>query len=94
MDVKTFFDRLRQSLNDLMNKELKNLSSAGVQTTLRIRFRMEVEDENGNLIGVDRLRLPFISRMTEIFQVSDLNEIVNEMLAHMKTQIENPALGK
>ena len=30
--------------------------------------------------------------MTEIFQGSDLDEIVNEMLAHMKTQIENPAL--
>ena len=28
----------------------------------------------------------------EIFQGSDLNEIVNEMLAHMKMQIENPAL--
>ena len=30
--------------------------------------------------------------MTEIFQGSDLNEIVNEMPAHMKTQIENSAL--
>ena len=31
--------------------------------------------------------------MTDIFQGSDLNEIVNEMFAHMKTQIENPALA-
>ena len=30
--------------------------------------------------------------MTEIFQGSDFNEIVNEMFAHMNTQIENPAL--
>ena len=30
--------------------------------------------------------------MTEIFQGSDLNEIVNEMFAHIKMQIENPAL--
>ena len=28
----------------------------------------------------------------EISQGSDLNKIGNEMLAHMKTQIENPAL--
>ena len=28
----------------------------------------------------------------EIFQGSDPNEILNEMLAHMKTQTENPAL--
>ena len=31
--------------------------------------------------------------MTDIFQGSDLNEIVNEMFAHMKNQIENPALA-
>ena len=30
--------------------------------------------------------------MMEIFQGSNLNEIVNEMFTHMKTQIENPAL--
>ena len=29
----------------------------------------------------------------EIFQGSDLNEIVNEMLTLMQTQIENPALA-
>ena len=31
--------------------------------------------------------------MTEINQGSDLNEIVNEMFAHLKSQIENPALA-
>ena len=31
--------------------------------------------------------------MMDIFQGSDLNEIVNEMFAHMKTQIENQALA-
>ena len=31
--------------------------------------------------------------MTDIFQGSDLNEIVNEMFPHMKTQIENSALA-
>ena len=54
---------------------------------------MEVEDENGNKIGIDRVDKAFNSSMTEIFQGSDLNEIVNEMLAHMKTQIKNPALA-
>ena len=31
--------------------------------------------------------------MMDIFQGSDLNEMVNEMFAHMKTQRENPALA-
>ena len=51
-----------------------------------------MEDDFGNVIGFDRVELPFNSRTTEIFQGSDLNEIVNEMFTHMKTQIENPAL--
>ena len=33
--------------------------------------------ESGNIIGVDRVRLPFNSRMTDIFFGSDLNKIVD-----------------
>ena len=64
-----------------MNRELTDLGSAKVQMTACITFRVQVEDEN----GVDRVDNAFSSRMTEIYQGSDLNEIVNEMLAHMKT---------
>ena len=70
-----------------MNREIQGLGSARVQTTLWIEFMKEYSDRI-----IDRVRLPFNSRMTEIFQDSDLNEIVNEMLAHMTTQIKNPAL--
>ena len=89
MNADTFFDRIRQNLIDLMNRKLTDLGSAKVQTAAWIRFRMEVEDEN----GVDSIDKAFNSRMMEIFQGSNLNEIVNEMLAHMKMQIENPALA-
>ena len=34
----------------------------------------------------------FNSRMTNVYNLSDLDEIVNEMIAHMKEQIENSAL--
>ena len=93
MDANTFFDRIRPNLIDLMNRELTDLGSGRVQMTAWIRFRAGVEDENRNVIGVDRVEKAFNSRMTEIFQGSDLNEIVNEMLAHMNMQIENPALA-
>ena len=84
MDVDTFFNRIRQNLIDLMNKILTDLGSARVQTTAWIRFRQALEDDFGNVIGVNRAELPFNSRMTEIFQGSDLDEIVNEMFAYMK----------
>ena len=93
MDVDTFFDWIRQNLIDLINRELTDLGSAKVQMTTWIRFRQAIEDDFGTIIGFDRFSLPFNSRMMEIFQGSDLNEIVNEMLAHMKTQIENLALA-
>ena len=31
--------------------------------------------------------------MTNVYNLSDLDEIVNEMIAHMKGQMENPALS-
>ena len=83
MDVDTFFSQIRQNLIDLMNRELTDLGSARVQTTVWIRFRQALGDDFGNIIGFDRVELPFNSRMTEI---------VNEMFTHMQTQIKNPAL--
>ena len=93
MDVDTFFDRIRQNLIDLISRELTGVGSARVQTAVWIRFIQSLEDDIGNITGVDRVRLPFNSRMTEIFQGSDLNKIIKEMFAQMKTQIENPALA-
>ena len=93
MDVDTFFDQVRQNLIGLMNKELIDLGSAKVQTTAWIIFIQALEDDFGNIIGADRAEKPFHSKITEIHQGSDLNEIIDEMLAHMKMQIENPALA-
>ena len=46
-----------------------------------IRFR-----KDGELI-----ELAFNSRMANVYNLSDMNELVNKMIAHMKQQIENPA---
>ena len=40
----------------------------------------------------DRVELAFNSRITDVHQESDLDQIVDGMIAHMKTQIENPVL--
>ena len=40
----------------------------------------------------DRVELAFNSRMTNVHLASDLEQIVDEMVGHMETQIENPAL--
>ena len=74
-----------------MTKELKDLDSAKVQMTTWIRFKVEVEDGDGNFIRVDTVA--FNSQIMEVFTGSNLNEIINEMFAHMRMQIKNPALA-
>ena len=73
-----------------------------VQTTTWIRF---IKDEGpagvkcptsrGPRVAgrpLIRVELEFNSRMTDVHRGSDLEQIVDGMIAHMMTQIENPAL--
>ena len=57
-------------------------NSAKIQTTTWIRF---ARDE-------DRVELAFNSKMTSVYRDSDLDQIVDGMIAHMMAQIENLAL--
>ena len=86
MNVETFFDRIGQALINLIRRELNSLNSARLQTTTWIRFVRE-DDE-----GQERVELAFNSLMTNVCRGSNLFKIVNEMIANMKFQIENPAL--
>ena len=82
MDPDTFVSRARRFLIDLLKKESRT-GAVRTQTTMWIRFR-----KDGELI-----KLAFNSRMANVYNLSDMNGIVNEMIAHMKQQIENPALS-
>ena len=82
MDLDTFFSCIRGDLISLIARELTSLNSVRVQTTAWIRFTKDG----------DRVELAFNSRMTDVYQGSNLDEIVHGMIAHMNTQIKNPAL--
>ena len=81
MDPDTFFNRIKSQLIVTLKKESKG-RSAKVQTTTWIRFKQDKE----------LVELAFSSRMMNVHYLSEINEIINEMIAHMKEQIENPAL--
>ena len=89
MDVDTFFSRIKGELISLINRELTDLNSARVQMTTWIRFIQEFND----LVEINRVEKAFNSRMVEVHQGSDLGRIVDGMITHMKTQIENPTLA-
>ena len=81
MDLDTFFSRIRRFVIDLLKKESRT-GAVRAQTTTGIRF-----SQDGELV-----ELAFNSRMMNDYNLSDMDEIVDEMIAHMKEQIENPAL--
>ena len=96
IDVDTFFNRIGKRLIELIERELKTLTSARIQTTAWIRFVKdgppegpgEAHDEEGQ----ERVQLAFNSLMTTVYRGSETDQIVDGMIANMKFQIENPAL--
>ena len=86
IDVDTFFNRIREGLIELIKRELKTRTAARIQTTAWIRFVRDDEESQ------ERVELVFNSLMTSVYQGSDLDQIVDGMIANMKFQIENPAL--
>ena len=82
MDVDTYFSKTRKFLIDLLSKETRN-GAVRSQTTIWIRF---VKD------GVEQVELAFNSRILAVYNLSDMDETVSEMIPHMAQQIENPAL--
>ena len=82
VDPDTFFNRVRRFLIDLMTKESRTRAIHS-QAMTWIRFRKDGE----------MVELAFNSRMLNIYNLSDMNKIVNAMISHMKQQIENPALS-
>ena len=82
MDPDTFFSRVRRFLIDLLSKESRT-EAVHSQATTWIRFRKDGE----------MVELAFNIRMLNVYNLSDMNEIVNVMITHMAQQIENPALS-
>ena len=76
-----FSIELEDSLIELLKKELRT-GAVRAKTMTWIRFRKDDE----------LVELAFNSRMMYVYNLSNMDEIVNEMIAHMKGQIENPAL--
>ena len=81
MDTDTFFARVRRFLIDLLTNESRT-GAMHSQATTWIRFRKDGE----------MVELAFSSRMLNVYNFSNMNEIVNAMITHMAQQIENLAL--
>ena len=90
-----FFNRIGKRLIELIERELKTRTSARIKTTAWIRFVRdgpprglgEAHDEEGQ----ERVELAFNSLMTSVYRGSEMDQIVDGMIANMKFQIEPSA---
>ena len=82
MDPDTFFSRVRKFLIELLEKESRT-GAIRLQEMTWIRFRKDGE----------MVELVFNGRMLDIYNLSNMNEIVNAMITNMAQQIENLALS-
>ena len=81
MDLPAFFSKTKDSILNVLKREL-SLRAIRSQTTTWIRF---VKDN-------EYINLAFNSRMTPVYALNDIGEIVRSMINHMAQQVENPAL--
>ena len=81
MDPDTYFNRIKSQLIVTLKKESKG-RSVKVQTMASIRFKQDEE----------LVELAFNSRMTDVHNLSEVEEIADEMISHTKEQVENPGL--
>ena len=90
IDVDTFFDRIRKELIGLIKQELKTRTSARIETTAWIRFVRdgpprgpgEAHDKEGQ----ERVELTFNSLMMSVYRGSEIDLIVDRMIANIKFQ--------
>ena len=95
-DLDGYNTKVTEQVETLVREQVADMGSAKVQMTMWIKWKKVVElpafPGSPPLTGVDYIEKAFNSSMTEVFQASDVAEIVKSMLGQIKTQVENPAL--
>ena len=105
LDIDSYFNQTKPHIKTLIKNQLEEMGSAKIIITLWVRWKkpimprikLDPEDaknaENVDGITCDnyiRVEMPFNSLMTEFFEGSDINDLIQRILAHIKTQVENP----
>ena len=103
--IDSYFDQTKPHMKTLIENQLKEMGSAKIIMTLWVIWKKpitplieldpeELEDvqelDDGIADYYIRVEIPFNSLMTEFFEGSDNNDLIERMLAYIKKQTENP----
>ena len=101
--IDSYFDRTKPHIKTLIENQLKEMESAKIIMTLQVIWKKPVklaimldpEDLEGvpDIEGstddnYTRVEISFNSPMTEFFEGSDINDLIQRMLAHIKHRLE------
>ena len=87
-DVDTYIEKITPYMKTLIEQQIREMGSAKVQLSMWMKWK-KIEEDNETTV-----EKAFNSKMMEIFQGSNIDEILEKMFAFIKTQVENPALPK
>ena len=106
-DTDSSFDQTKPHIKMLIKIQLKEMGSANIIMILWVKWKKPImplieldpedvesaQDLDGNTgDNCTRVEMPFNSLMTEFFEGSYVNDLMQCMLAHIKTQVENPRM--
>ena len=103
-DIDSYIDQTKPHIKTLIEDQLKEMQSAKIIMTLWVRWKKTLikldPEDTENAQDMDgstsdnytRVEMPFNSLMTEFFEGSDINNLIQRMFAYIKTQVENPRM--
>ena len=101
-DIDSYIALVTPEIRKLITEQVKVFNSAKMQMHMwvmwkkreEIAFRVDDDIDGKNATYEVKVEKPFNSRMTEVFQGSDIEKLLKDMFAYIKTQVEHPALPK
>ena len=94
---KTNVDQAKPYIKILIKNQLKEMGSAKLILTLWVLWEKPIKwlikwypDETTDDVYYEKTDMLLNSLMTEFFDASDINDLIECMLAHIKAQTENP----
>ena len=107
IDVDTYIEKITPHMRSLIEQQIKEMGSVKIQLCIWVKWKITEEmviqltpeefEQAENIHGEVKeiiVEKAFNSKMTEIFQRLDIEEILEQMFTYIKTGIENPALPK
>ena len=96
-DIDSYFDQAKPHIGMLIENQLQEIGSAKIILTLWVLWKKPIKrliklgpDDTTYNIYYEKIDMLFNSLMTEFFDASDVNDLIERMLAYIKAQTDNP----